>query len=115
MVHKQHVQPFLYIEKQLEKDSTDCTNCDHSEAVANSFTTLILAAAPSIPLFCTSLRLSATSLLFCKASFSRLFAAAACTFKKQQHFNTLLPVTYLNLLKYKSNTTDILYIFTHLN
>lgn len=40
-------------------------------------TTLILEAAPSIPLFWASLRFSATSLLFCRASFSRLFAAAA--------------------------------------
>lgn len=43
-----------------------------------SFITLTLAAAPSIPLFWTSLRFSATSLLFCRASFSRLLAAAAC-------------------------------------
>lgn len=51
--------------------------------------TFILAAAPSIPFFWASLRFSATSLLFWRASFSRLFAAAACR-EKNKTYNKLL-------------------------
>lgn len=49
----------------------------HIHTNTSRLPTLVLAVAPSIPLFWQSLRFSATSLLFCKASFSRLFAAAA--------------------------------------
>lgn len=40
--------------------------------------TFTRAATPSMPRFCPSFRLSAASCCFCKASFRRLLAAAAC-------------------------------------